>query len=253
MYEGYKDGVTVTVNTTGTLTGNSEYGCATDDDAYKNDNWRDVTKLTIQNATIKGSINASSDNALTGANIKITGGTFSSDPSAYVTDEKIAVKQDNGTYEVQTLTTSNAVAVVGETPYKTLQAAIDAADNDTVVLNNNVELNETMTVSGTVELDLAGHTVCAYAPYTVTYKDGTKGTATTFDTVIQIADGATLTVSDSVSGGKIYNGADLYYNSSNKKFYYIDSIGVDSGILTVSSGSVESGYAAISAEGYRRD
>lgn len=87
-----------------------------------------------------------------GNRVKVTGGTFSSDVSAYVAEGYV---QNNGT--VEQLGETNAVAEVGGTYYKTLSAAVAAAQNgETVTLLKNVELNSTLTLNKNMTLDLNG-------------------------------------------------------------------------------------------------
>lgn len=85
--------------------------------------------------------------------IKLQGGKFSSDVSAYVA--KGYVQNENGT--VEQLGETNAVAKVGNTYYKTLADAVAAAQNgETVTLLKNVELNSTLTLNKNMTLDLNG-------------------------------------------------------------------------------------------------
>lgn len=63
-----------------------------------------------------------------GATTSITGGTFSSDVSAYVAEGYV---QNNGT--VEQLGETNAVAEVGDTYYKTLADAVAAAQDGQTV------------------------------------------------------------------------------------------------------------------------
>ena len=85
--------------------------------------------------------------------IKLQGGKFSSDVSAYVA--KGYVQNENGT--VEQLGETNAVAKVGDTYYKTLAEAVAAAkDGDTVTLLKNVVLNSTLTLNKNMTLDLNG-------------------------------------------------------------------------------------------------
>ena len=85
--------------------------------------------------------------------VKVTGGTFSSDVSAYVAEGY--VQNENGT--VEQLGETNAVAKVGDTYYKTLAEAVAAAkDGDTVTLLKNVVLNSTLTLNKNMTLDLNG-------------------------------------------------------------------------------------------------
>lgn len=91
----------------------------------------------------------SEDNRLT-----ITGGTFSSDVSAYVADGYI--QTESGT--VEALNANNAVAKINDTYYKTLASAVAAAESDaTVTLLKNTK--EKVTVSQNLTVDLGGHTL----------------------------------------------------------------------------------------------
>lgn len=91
----------------------------------------------------------SEDNRLT-----ITGGTFSSDVSAYVADGYI--QTESGT--VEALNANNAVAKINDTYYKTLASAVAAAEPDaTVTLLKNTK--EKVTVSQNLTVDLGGHTL----------------------------------------------------------------------------------------------
>lgn len=86
--------------------------------------------------------------------ISVTGGTFSSDVSAYVAEGYVQ-NEKNGT--VEQLGETNAVAKVGDTYYKTLSAAVAVAkDGDTVTLLKNVVLNSTLTLNKNLTLDLNG-------------------------------------------------------------------------------------------------
>lgn len=114
-------------------------------------------KLTIAGGTFKGTgsqemIDNHYASSYTGT-ASITGGTFSSDVSAYVAEGY--VQNENGT--VEQLGETNAVAKVGNTYYKTLADAVAAAkDGDTVTLLKNVVLNSTLTLNKNLTLDLNG-------------------------------------------------------------------------------------------------
>lgn len=154
----YDDGVSVTFGTdfTGSVTGKIEYGAANRASTMQ---WPEKTKLTIESGKFEVTFvdsNAKDGVALADANISITGGTFSSDVSAYVADGYIL---NNGT--VEKLGETNAVAKVGGTYYKTLADAVAAAQNgDTITLLKDVDLGNTVTVANkTVTLNMAGKTI----------------------------------------------------------------------------------------------
>ena len=95
--------------------------------------------------------------------ISVTGGTFSSDVSAYVA--KGYVQNENGT--VEQLGETNAVAKVGDTYYKTLADAVAAADNNTVTLLKNVTADITIPAGKTMTLDLNGKTLTNVNDHTI--------------------------------------------------------------------------------------
>ena len=89
------------------------------------------------------------------ATISITGGTFSSDVSAYVADGYIL---NNGT--VEKLGETNAVAKVGDTYYKTLADAVAAAKNGgTIDLLSNVSERLWIKNNEDVTINLNGYTI----------------------------------------------------------------------------------------------
>ena len=95
--------------------------------------------------------------------ISVTGGTFSSDVSAYVA--KGYVQNENGA--VETLGETNAVAKVGDTYYKTLADAVAAADNNTVTLLKDVTADITIPAGKTMTLDLNGKTLTNVNDHTI--------------------------------------------------------------------------------------
>ena len=91
----YEEGVTVTVDETmtGTIQGKIEYGTA------KNAaDWQQKTKLDIRGGYFDTTFVASSANSLENANIVISGGYFTADPSAYLAKDKAAVESDKAGY-----------------------------------------------------------------------------------------------------------------------------------------------------------
>lgn len=99
--------------------------------------------------------------------LKISGGTFSTNPSAYVVKDYAVNKTDKG-YNVVKATDAAGEAFIGNTYYKTLADAIEAAkEKDTVKLNKDVQV--TMTAQNTaailidknITLDGNGKTIAA--------------------------------------------------------------------------------------------
>ena len=104
--------------------------------------------------------------------IKVTGGTFSSDVSAYVADGYIL---NNGT--VEKLGETNAVAKVGDTYYKTLAAAIAAAqDSETIKLLKDCSSERVNLEDKCITIDLNGNTLTSTSAYGVMFcaKNGHK-------------------------------------------------------------------------------
>lgn len=89
----YTNGVQVTVNTTGKITGDIELGLWNEDDSTENSK----TTLTIKNMQHEGNIVGNSELL---KNVTILGGTFSTDVSAYVEKGLVCKKISNSSYKV---------------------------------------------------------------------------------------------------------------------------------------------------------
>lgn len=99
--------------------------------------------------------------------ISVTGGTFSSDVSAYVAEGYV---QNNGT--VERLGETNAVAKIGNTYYKTLADAVAAAQSGaTVKLLANINGQTVIPADKNIVLDLNGKTMTHTG--TTLYNSGT--------------------------------------------------------------------------------
>lgn len=110
----YYNGVRVTFENdfTGTVSGKVEYGATTA--ASNQTNWKDKTALAINSPNGHFDItfvdsNANDGLALKDANITITGGYFTSDPSAYCVSGKTGIPSNNSNYPftVGTLAAAN--------------------------------------------------------------------------------------------------------------------------------------------------
>ena len=153
--------------------------------------------------------------------IKLQGGKFSSDVSAYVA--KGYVQNENGT--VEQLGETNAVAKVGNTYYKTLADAVEAANNgETVTLLKNVKTSGVDTaearlvISKPITLDFNDKIIISpdnmgdnntnfaalYVNANTTFKATTGGidTGKNGGYAINVKNGAKLTI----DGGKYYGG-----------------------------------------------
>lgn len=159
---------------------------------------RAVGELIVNNGTFTGNgsqkmVENHYGSSYTGT-ASITGGTFSSDVSAYVAEGY--VQNEKGT--VEQLGATNAVAEVGNTYYKTLAEAVSAADNNTVTLLKNTVEDVVIPADKTITLDLNGKKIVnsTTAQDSKVANDARKHT---------ITNNGTLTIMDSVGGGVVDN------------------------------------------------
>ncbi len=167
---------------------------------------------------------------------KLKGGTYSSDVTALLDENSVAVKQGDN-YVVTTY-----YAQVGETKYATLQKAADAAAaGQTVTVLNDVDMttdgNLTVNVGKDIVLDMNGHSI--------------KGANADYKN-IRVWGKLTLKDSKENSTGKIYS-EDPYKTGVDKALIYVDDNGefvMESGhINTVLPNSVKNGQFAIGSFG----
>lgn len=158
---GYPDGVTVTVNTTGTITGKIEY---TRDETTTDQIAAEKNKLTIVNVKHEGTFNV----PVSGANITVSGGTFSQEVPADFLANGFAptLNPDTNKYEITKLP---VVATVDDTDYYSLAEAVAAlanAKNKTLTLKADATLDSMLTISTPgVVIDLGGKTISASANF----------------------------------------------------------------------------------------
>lgn len=167
---------------------------------------------------------------------KLKGGTYSSDVTALLDENSVAVKQGDN-YVVTTY-----YAQVGETKYATLQEAANAATaGQTVMVLNDVDMtkdgNLTVNEGKDIVLDMNGHSI--------------KG-ANADHKNIMVWGKLTLKDSKENSTGKIYS-EDPYKSGVDKALIYVDGNGefvMESGhINTYLPNSVANGQFAIGAFG----
>ena len=165
---------------------------------------------------------------------KLKGGTYSSDVSALLDENSVAVKQGEN-YVVTTY-----YAQVGETKHATLQEAANAATaGQTVTVLNDVDMttdgNLTVYAGKDIVLDMNGHSI--------------KGANADYKN-IRVRGKLTLKDSKENSTGKIYS-EDPYKSGVDKALIYVDGNGefvMESGhINTVLPNSVDNGQFAIGA------
>ena len=184
----------------------------------------------------------------------ITGGSFNSDPSAYVAEGYIATEDaETGMWTVSAATDDDGEVVAwidrdndgeidnGEETYASLQEAVDSiaamavADNTILKLNEDVELGETsLTVSsGVFTLDLNGRTI---------------NRATSGGSAVVVS-GGTMTVTDSsseksgsicgVNNAIVMTGGTLHILDGN--FFGKTALYLSGGSTTVSGGKITGG------------
>ena len=156
------------------------------------------------------------------AEIAISGGTFSSDVSEYITADSGITKNEDGKWVVASLGQQNAAAEANNTYYKTLQEAVEKNNNTTVKLLQDVKENITIAEGKTLTLDLNGKTITETSAMVV------EGTLTIED--------STATEAPAVSGdyNKVTYEAGMIQNTA-------DGIVVrNGGKLTVNGGIIHS-------------
>lgn len=191
---------------------------------------------------------------------KLKGGTYSSDVSALLDENSVAVKQGDN-YVVTTY-----YAQVGETRYTTLQDAVDAATaGQTVTVITDVDMtsgkNITVKEGQNIVLDMNGHSI--------------KGANADHKNIL-VKGKLTLKDSKENSTGKIYAETPYQYGVYDKPLVYVGSKGefvmesghiysvipektadngqfgigaYDNSTVTINGGTVESGWYAIAGNG----
>lgn len=191
---------------------------------------------------------------------KLKGGTYSSDISALLDENSVAVKQGEN-YVVTTY-----YAQVGEAKYATLQEAANAATaGQTVKVLNDVDMttdgNLTVNVGKDIVLDMNGHSI--------------KGANADYKNIM-VWGKLTLKDSKENSTGKIYAETPYQYGVYDKPLVYVGSNGefvmesghiysvipektadngqfgigaYDNSTVTINGGTVESGWYAIAGNG----
>lgn len=132
---------------------------------------------------------------------------------------------DAATGTVSAIPTEQAAASVGAKNYKTLAAAINAAQTgDTVVLKQDVTESVTVPVGKEITLDLAGKNIQS--------NDATSKNAVTVE--------GKLTVKDTMANGLSVNGSNVTYTSGKVSGTDAAIAAVDGGEVIVESGMFES-------------
>lgn len=184
--------------------------------------------------------------------ISVTGGTFSSDVSAYVAEGY--VQNENGT--VEQLGETNAVAKVGNTYYKTLADAVAAAQGGaTVKLLKDVTEDVVIPADQTITLDLNGKKLTNVQSDTITVTKGatltvqgkgivdnvTNAKAPVYNNGITTLNGGKYTRSAEAANTTSSSGGNSYYNILNHGVMTINE-----GVEVYSSGH----FSSLVANGY---
>ena len=151
----------------------------------------DKGELTISGGSFSGT-NGSVGRTTDAAAPQITGGTFSSDVSAFAGDGYVCVKQEDGMYAVTGLTADNAVAAIGETYYQSLAAAIDKVQaGETITLLRDVPNANGIAVPSekSFTVDFNGHTYTLTGPGAGSSSTETNGFQLLKDSTITFQNG----------------------------------------------------------------
>lgn len=216
---------------------------------------RAVGELIVNNGTFTGKdsqkmVENHYGSSYTGT-ASITGGTFSSDVSAYVAEGY--VQNENGT--VEQLGETNAVAKVGNTYYKTLAEAVSAADKNTVTLLKNTAEDVVIPADKTVTLDLNGKKLTNVQSDTITVTKGAKLTIAGKGTVDNVTNGKAAVYNNgttTLNGGKYTRSAEADNTTSSSggnSYYNILNHGamtINEGVEVYSSGH----FSSLVANGY---
>ncbi len=186
----YPEGVTVNVNTTGTITGKIQY------DIWDSAPENNQAKLNVQQGIFVGTFEIQeglADDAK--ENFVITGGNFAKFSYEDLGDFIPAGMEKNDQGEI-VIDAEKAVASVNNVGYTTLQDAIDAAPaGATVTLLDNVALTDGIEIDKTITLDLNGKTISKAS-------NGWAGDVSV-DYLVAVKRGGNLTIEDSGDTGTI--------------------------------------------------
>lgn len=230
---GYGDGVSVTVDTTGTITGKIEYG--SDNSTTGKTDIAEKAKLNIKQGTFNGAISTYNLSASGATGISITGGTFSSDVSEYIAPGYVCNPSGNS-YIVEPLSQDNATAMVdgdsGVAYFETLKEAITAAKGgETVELLKDVTEDVIIPEDADITLDLGTYTLTNESSHTIVNNgtltiigSGTVDNVTHAKAALYNAPGATVVLNGGTYTRSKENGISSTDNGGNS-FYTIQNQG----------------------------
>ena len=199
----------------------------------------DKGELTISGGSFSGT-NGSVGRTTDAAAPQITGGTFSSDVSAFAGDGYVCVKQEDGMYAVTGLTADNAVAAIGETYYQSLAAAIDKVQaGETITLLRDVPNANGIAVPSekSFTVDFNGHTYTLTGPGAGSSSTETNGFQLLKDSTITFQNG-TIRIGQNANNIKriIQNYADL--TLEDMQIYAEHQVGGEDYALSFNNGTI---------------
>ena len=233
LSETYYDGVSVTFdeNFTGRVEGTVEYGAQ-----VANENWQNVTGLTIKNGNFDITFRVNTGDA-TEANITANGGNFGFVlPEEYLGEGASLYTDGKGGYAVAPANEApegmNKVAVtVNGKGYSSIAAALEATEGEVEIkLYDDLVENVVIPAGKTVVLDLAGFTITNVSNHTIvnygnlTIKDSSEQKSGVVDNItharaavynevrgVFVLDGARLARSLENGASSSDNGGNSYY------------------------------------------
>lgn len=199
----------------------------------------DKGELTISGGSFSGT-NGFVGRTTDAAAPQITGGTFSSDVSAFAGDGYVCVKQEDGMYAVTGLTADNAVAAIGETYYQSLAAAIDKVQaGETITLLRDVPNANGIAVPSekSFTVDFNGHTYTLTGPGAGSSSTETNGFQLLKDSTITFQNG-TIRIGQNANNIKriIQNYADL--TLEDMQIYAEHQVGGEDYALSFNNGTI---------------
>ncbi|MEE0067461.1 MAG: S-layer homology domain-containing protein [Evtepia gabavorous] len=199
----------------------------------------DKGELTISGGSFSGT-NGSVSRTTDAAAPQITGGTFSSDVSAFAGDGYVCVEQEDGMYTVTGLTADNAVAAIGETYYQSLAAAIDKVQaGETITLLRDVPNANGIAVPSekSFTVDFNGHTYTLTGPGAGSSSTETNGFQLLKDSTITFQNG-TIRIGQNANNIKriIQNYANL--TLEDMQIYAEHQVGGEDYALSFNNGTI---------------
>ena len=261
---GYGDGVSVTVDTTGTIEGTVEYG--SDNSPTGKADIAEKAPLIIKSGTIDGTISTYYLDAESNTGINITGGSFTSDVSKYVAEGNKLVDDGNGNYSIS-VDEETAIAEANGVGYTSLQEAIDviSGTGEVKLLSDTTE--DIIISSGDITLNLNGCTLTNASGDTISVKigatltvtgDGTvdnksNGKAAIFNEGTVILNGGTYDRTSETGSSADVSGGNSWYTICNHGTMTINegvtvkntgsfSSMIENGYYSYGSGDVRTGY-----------